>query len=731
MALAQGLEYEVASKQNSLNLSIKKSSFFPLKDIDFLKRDSEYYESSLIPNINLVVSEEFTGFLAQLFEYSWRIDYQLSETFELQPFRESTVLFSSPRRQVPNALATVYPFPFVKIYPSGSVELMDQWSIFSWSQDALIHEMTHIYQLSQNSKWQRILWPLLGSFSYGNLILPSWILEGSAVLAESLYGSGGRLFSGLVRAFVFSQIKQDFPLKRLLNSYDDPFSNLEKYLHGAYFFSYLHSQYGIKQTQKLFYESGRFFPLGYYGLSRSLKRTFGKDLKTLFQDYKDYYKGWAKQQKSSLEPALAKSKVYAPMNSDRHSIYFLISNFKSPSQLVVFNKKTGAIKKLEKNLPIGKVFYKGGEYYSSASLRTSSTSVEYSLIMEDFKPIDKYNSQYVMDFYKRKAIAIDTRHSHTKNSLIKDTVFYDSVDSSALADSEGSLYYFKQNKEYRTLYKNKKALIQFKSYFSYPVEVSENAVYFIGATKYGSSLFVYKKDLGLYRLSESDSIVYARHIKDNQFLVSEVTPTHYEYKVVKVKERAEEPFLYQYSFKKADIFFKSGSQQKKAVKSKDFNKKAGLIENHFSSRDFLKEDFFHKNLKFYKPLNRLSFQQFFFYVIPDLSGSYNFSTSFRFLDPLQWNELLISNNLSKSNKLLELSYSYQKYRPTFELSLLYDESQLDLKENEDMIETFKDIGFLDTRDIFYPVGKLLKKRKFLIQRTRALCLSVCYPIHVY
>ena len=717
---AQALSYGKSLQKNSLKSFYAEASSFSLKDIGFLKKDSEYYIQPLTPRIYLIVSEEFTDFLEQWSKYRKKIDHQLSPIFELNPyFRKNYLFFSSSRKQISNALATVYPFPFIQIYPSGSVDFIDIWSLFSWPQDTLLHEMTHIYQMSQNSKWDRVLWPFLGSFSYRNFLLPSWILEGSAVLTESSYGSGGRLFSGFARAFVFSQLKEGLSLKRLLKPYDDSFSSLEKYLHGAYFFSYLHSQFGWRKIKKLFHESSRFLPLDYYGLNNSLERTFEQDLLTLFEKYEVHYGDLAKEQNSSLEPSFAKSKVYAPLNSDKNSIYFLTSDSKSPAELIVFNKKTRAIKKSRKNLPVGKVFYKEGKYYSSASVRTSSTSVEYSLVKEGFRPIEKYNSQNVMDFYKGKALAIDARQSHAGNFLIIDKVFYDAVDSSVLADSKGALYYFKQEGEYRTLYKNQKALVQFKSYFSYPVEVNEQAVYFIGATKYGSSLFVYEKDSDLYRLSESDTVVSARQIDGHRFLVSEVTPTHYEYKVIETKKRKEKPVLYLYSFQKENIFLNPEKQE--PVKRKN---QAMALE-----RDFLEENF-----KPYRPFRLLSLSQIYFFYVPEIQikefVSHSFSAFFQFLDPLQQNQLLLFGRWDKENQFIKTSYSYQKYRPSFEFSFLYDESLLDFKRDKYLIQTLKEISFLDKKDIFYPVGKFLRKKNFLFQRVRELSLSISYPVSI-
>ena len=185
-------------------------------------------------------------------------------------------------------------------------------------------------------------------------------MEGGAVLNESIYGFGGWLFSGWARAFVFSQLKQGLSLKRVLKPYNDRFSDIEKYLHGGYFFAYLHSQYGMEGIGRFFSESGRFIPLDFHGLNRALKRTFGKGLEALFKNYQKHYAPLAEKQKSSPEKALFKSSIHLPMNSDENKIYFLISDMKSPPYLILLDKKTKKIRKQKKNLPLGKIFYKNG-----------------------------------------------------------------------------------------------------------------------------------------------------------------------------------------------------------------------------------------------------------------------------------------------------------------------------------------------------------------------------------
>ena len=103
------------------------------------------------------------------------------------------------------------------------------------------------------------------------------------------------------------------------------------------------------------------------------------------------------------------------MNSDETSVYFLISDHKSPPQLIIFNKETEKIEKQssEINLPLGKIFYQGWRIlFLLEEGFTSSTSVENSLFKEHFIPIKKYNSQILMDTHQDQAVSLSTKETH-------------------------------------------------------------------------------------------------------------------------------------------------------------------------------------------------------------------------------------------------------------------------------------------------------------------------------
>ena len=528
----------------------------PRPSIGLFQKDREYYTQPVFKNLNLIYSEGLKPYLKEFQQNIKRIDRELAKDHPIQPyFKPNYIVFFSSLKQKSNAYAGVYPFSFIGIHPSGSIYFIDRWAMLNWSHDALIHEMSHIYQLSHSSTLDRLLNLWIGFFSYRNNLLSTFAIEGHAVLSESMYGSGGRLFSGWVRAFVFSQLKQgDFKMSYLFKQRYPPFSGIDKYLHGGYFFAYLHHQYGVEKIHHLFAESRKYIPFGFYGLNSSMKRTFGKDFKSLFEEYRAYYAPLAEKQKSSKQRPVAFSHVFLPMNSNEQEIYFLTTTLKSPPELIRYIKKTGKVIRKRVQMPLGKLFYRKGEYYSSSIGRTSTVSTEFSLFKEGHWPIKKYNSRQVMDFHGTQDISIDTRGSYLQNSLLLNGEFYDSTHSSAVSDPEGHIYYFKQEGDRRVLYKNKQALVSYQSYYGYPVEADSSGVYFIGATLYGSSLFVYKKGKGVFRVLESDTVSYGRKIDSEHFLVSEIGPDRHEYKVEPIKEIRESPKLYSYSFKKKSIF---------------------------------------------------------------------------------------------------------------------------------------------------------------------------------
>ncbi len=521
--------------------------------------DGHYLKQDVSDRTELIFSEDHKSLGPLLLQSIGQVESEYQKIFPLpRHYRKSHIVFRSSREQRSIGSAKMLPLPAAHIYPAP-MEVMDRFAFYNWHLDLLIHEMAHLYQMSVQtdvSRWMSYFLPKsLFLFVYPNLASHSFIMEGHAVLLESLYGSGGRLFSGWTRAFVFAQLKEGISLSRIFRQRAHPFSGMEKYHHGGYFFSYLLEKRGMRAVNSFFDFSSRniVFPFGYFAVNRAFKKSMGKSLASLFNGYHRAALPMARAQKSSSAPALLRSHISPPMNSSGKNIYFLASDKKSPPELVTVNRKTKKIRRRKTDLPEGKIFLIGGDYHSAGSGRTGTFLHQFSLFKEGFSPLREYRSKYVQDIRGGQILSMDSKEGLAEVRLELNGKFYSQTHSSAVLDHKGRPCYFRQKGGLRTLYRGKTALRSFKSYYAFPVEADETGIYFISATKYGSGLFVFRSG-EVWRLSPSDTIVSARKLNEKgEFLVSEIGPESYEYKIIQASPAPEEPFLYKYAFEKIPL----------------------------------------------------------------------------------------------------------------------------------------------------------------------------------
>lgn len=722
---AQAQNKQIKQKPVSQNLQ--------LEPLSFLQKDTFYKQIPVYKKNVLIYSKDFQHIIPQIAQDIRQIYKSFDKIFFTNSYLNAdAIILTSNYNQQAQAFAYTYPYPSIVIRPSLSFEFMDRYSIFNWTRTTLIHEITHVYQRPLYLKLPSIFLKMLPSLAYKNFLFPVFAMEGGAVLNESIYSLGGRLFSGWARAFVFAQIKQGISLETLLKAQDHAFTNLNKYLHGAYFFAFLHDQYGFKKVNRIFFNNS-FASLDPFSFDKTLKHVFNKDLISLLKEYQEYYLPLAKEQKILPQKGLLSSQVSLPMNSDKQHIYFLISDTKSPAQLITMNKKTQQITKTTIKLPLGKLFYHQGDYMSSTRVKTKVATIESSLVKNDFKILDNYKSQEISDIRLNRVLSLDTRQTHNgHNRLLLNSKFYDNTHSSAIFSEQGDIYYFKQDKDIRTLYKNKQAVVSFKSYSAYPVEADKQGFYFIASVKHGSSLFVYKQGQGLFRISTGDRISYAKKINAHQFLVSEIHPHEYQYKIITIQHKKQKPLAYTYSFNKKDIFLKDQKLMLKNMPTKKTTKQKAL-KNIATN---IKTTSLYEPSSLYKPWDHMFLYRMFFAVSPGLSFFQDFDilpwnelaskfyllSSFELTDPLEFQDLhILSLSHPKHHKFF-FKYFYKKYRPQWNISLSYENQTLDEKN----YEYFKNFGFLQETK-----AAVLKKDFKPIHRThrdRAINLAFTYPV---
>ena len=560
---------------------------------DMPRGDGPYLQTDAVATrLKLIISESYKKEAPFIRQYSRRFFKEYESVFPGKLFTKNFLVFASPKQQNLGGKSTVLPLSLLYIYPN--VDLIDRAPIHNWLQDSLSHEMAHLYQQNLQTKfsrWLRFLMPSFFWLVYPNIYLHKLILEGNAVLLESIYGSGGRLFSGWDRAFVFSQLKNNISLKRIFNDYADLESLQEKYLHGGYFFAYLMEKHSLRKINSLFdrHKENIFFPIGAFSLNWVFKKTFGDSFQNLFKKYRAFYLPEALKQKNARGKILITSKTSAPLNSDSERIYFMVSDGKTSPLLAIADKKTLKLFTEKRNMPIGKVFFIRGNFYSAGTGRTGTLVSESSLFKQGYIPLRKYNSRYVMDIQNNRSLSFATDQGPLGFPLYVNESFYGFAESTAVMDKKGNVYYFRQNKTKRTLYRNKTAVWSFKGYYGFPLEADESSLYFIGPTKYGSGLFAYT-DRSVVRLSPSDTIVSGRKINEKKFLVSEVGPYGYSYKIITLKKTKQLPYSYQYSFKKRFDF---------QIPLEEFAKNKGLAKQDLKKEPSISTDSHPQKLQFF------------------------------------------------------------------------------------------------------------------------------------
>lgn len=162
----------------------------------------------------------------------------------------------------------------------------------SWLRLVLAHEYGHILHLNLREGTPKGLRDLLGKIpgvTTPNQYQPWWMLEGYAIMAETLTTSGGRgddsYYDMILRtAFLtgdvyrFDQIHGQYPLDRW------PTGGMSVYIYGASFFQYLVDMYGMEElveVSRIF--SGR--PTG--GINSAFYQVYGKNAEELFQEWKE------------------------------------------------------------------------------------------------------------------------------------------------------------------------------------------------------------------------------------------------------------------------------------------------------------------------------------------------------------------------------------------------------------------------------------------------------------
>lgn len=539
--------------------------------------DSEYFVSEA-PGYQFIYSAEYRPFIAALIADNEKLRGQYQAEFNWKLDEKATLVLASPRNQIANGFATLFP-NLDTVFYGGGAEVTDQFAIQSWSKVLLNHETAHLYQLDTKRDYSKFLHQYLGNplpsvappFTYmmvPNLFLPTFILEGNATFNEGRFQNGGRLYSGEYRAIVFQLLNaNEVNSTRLINDHLKWPYGQEKYLVGGYFQLFLAETYGIEKTNRFFWNNSAAF-VNPFLLKKAFLETFGISYDQAVQDFNSRFGSLAKNARTIGGAPLAKSISHTGFgrNPADGSVSFLTSDGKNRPQYheVKRSAPDSAEKELQfehksrgVNIPPSEPLYARGKLVTASSESVKYNQIRYGLFEEGYKPQKNTLDHLVYDIHENKKVYAFIPESFVEPKLYESNL--DNTDrknlgpahSSAHYSRSGDLYFFRQNGPTRTLYKNGSAVASFEGYYGKIADVTaDGTVYFISNTDRGSGLFRFVGSSNtIERVHPADTLVDARELGDGKWMGAEVTSKGYEYRTFEIADvTAESPAVYRYFY---------------------------------------------------------------------------------------------------------------------------------------------------------------------------------------
>lgn len=539
----------------------------------------------------------------------------------------------------------------------------------------LMHELSHSYQmLSTKKQIKRSIFSYDTSlFLEPNVFLPNSLIEGNAVLMESLLINGGRLYSGYARAILNSTVfsgKLDLNLL-LLHTREFPYYDT-RYLISGFFMKYLYDKYGLVMLNSYFLEhsSSYFRPL-----SLNFEDHFNDSFENVFNDF------IAKQKEDKFirtkGELIAESSYVVDLNKQDGEVYFLTRHKKKNNMLNIFNISNSSLKQKKSKFVNARVFKIDNEFYYS-SIKNIDDKVLYGLYSDDIKPLKNSQSKIWTKIIKGDNYYYDVNNSFDSLKLYKNNNFLYEMDSSNIVVDSNDLYYFKSIDKKRWLFKNNEKLFGILGHYAFVVDFDDRFIYFISNSSYGSSLFSWdKENKKIQRVLKGDDIYQAKKISKDGFLVAVVGTNSQQVLKIKQDDIKNDTSHEDYQIAQYDYLIKTNtntSTQNKKIEIKKYNplmflninkislallrKKAISIEIEDVSENILVNASLEaqKNQYLYSIKYKNKFYKKFKHQMSSLVDGHS--------NVLLANLVYIKTLMRKSNKMLNFhtGYTYNRYR---------------------------------------------------------------------
>ncbi len=553
----------------------------------------ENYNKIVDGGVEVLYSDEHKDMAKKVLSYEQAIidSYEKSFGYALDDRQRVGIL--SSRNQVANGYSTQIPFNLQINYSGGAI-MSDYFCTSSWIKELLIHESAHNFQLNPKKnmlsfyahkivKNAPLTWfGFVPIFPIPNFAESSFILEGNAVLNESRFNIGGRLYSGKNLAMTITQAKEGYITPK--RTYNDhlyfPYST-HNYIVGGFFQAFLAQKYGVDRVNSYFYNfSGQWIPLF---TNSVFKETFGENYEDLLCQFNKSILKKHKNFRATKGKKIASSLSEFKLFSNNKDITFLSSNHLSKPIFYTYQKDSKKFESRESDFMCGRFIKKNGRYYTSASKYTAVDKVEIALFDEDANILNESRSKAVQGILSDgKLVYFDITSSLDAPALFVGDKFYAYVNSSVYVDSEDNLYYAIQKGKTRTIYKNREPLFSYQGWYGFVSDVDRDNIIFIAPSPHGSSVYSFFEGK-IKRLSHSDDIIDAKIIDQKSLLVENIDANSYNFYEIERESFISDIFEVKYFFED-DKRFKDFDFSAKNLK-KNANKYSALTNLHYSSLD--------------------------------------------------------------------------------------------------------------------------------------------------
>ena len=493
-------------------------------------------------DLSYIYSNEHSEILPELKAYQNKILEVYEEEYGFKLDEKLYVGLASSNNQIANGFSTQFPFNSQLFYGGGAMYI-DYFSFSSWVKTLIIHETAHNFQANpKENDLSRISHNILGNssfsmfgfiplFPFPNVTESSFLFEGNAVMNESRYGNGGRLFSGYALAEVISLAKAGEITAELMYNSTFNFPYGEKfYLVGGFFQQFLVEKFGIKKVNGYFKTySTQPFP---FFTNSIFKKQYGENFENLLAQFVEELKSKHEGFKVTDGRLLARSQLFTPLNSDNATIYTLTGNQKSFNHVLEVNKKTKKIAYQEGSWLEGELFKHNESYYTQSSSATSPAKITIGLFDSAGYLLEDTDSKMVQGYMENgKMVYFDLKTSIESPQVYVDGQFYTQSHSSVYVD-KNNLYYFKQEGEKRVLYKNKEALFSYQGHYGFVSDIDSGGnIYFIAPSEHGSSAYCLENGT-VKRMTKGDDVIGFKLLNSQEAVVGTIDAKGYGYQAI-------------------------------------------------------------------------------------------------------------------------------------------------------------------------------------------------------